>query len=315
MRALTRTVVLAVTGPLLLVGLSSAAGASAATASAKATHAKGSPAWCKNHPKSTLAACHKTTGGGGGSGGSSPTITVKVSPNTTADPLVETGMSEIHAVVEVKTSPSFADDTVNIASSQLAAVCGGAILFGSLQPNVNFSADSVQVALDADGNATVSLYAIDCAPGPSLIEADLTVAPFLTALTTLNALPPVVTPAGVSGSPANEVESGNSQKSGDSLVYAVFYVETDPVYAEQSVEIDSPQLLNRCIRGITWISNGGSFNGATATATLDNDGNAVFAFSGESCAAGPSAVIADVLAGVHSTYVTTYAIAAPVPTI
>jgi hypothetical protein len=48
---------------------------------------------------------------------------------------------------------------------------------------------------------------------------------------------------------------------------------------------------------------------------LDNDGNATFAFSGESCAAGPSAVIADVLAGIHSTYVTTYTIAAPAPTI
>ena len=308
MRVLTRVVALVTLGGVFLFGLSSAAGASA-----KANNVKGSPAWCKNHPTSKLASCQKSTGGG--TGGPPPTITVKVSPKAAPTALVETGLSEIRAVVEVETSPSFANDIVNIGSSQLAATCGGAILFGSLQPAANYFASTVQIALDDDGNATVSLYGLVCAPGTSIIEADLTVAPFLTALTTLNALPPVVTPAGVFGSPANEVETGNSPSSGDSLVYSVFYVETDPVYAEQTVEIDSPQLLDRCIRGITWLSNGGSFSGATATATLDNDGNATFAFSGESCAAGPSAVIADVLAGIHSTYVTTYTIAAPAPTI
>ncbi len=140
-------------------------------------------------------------------------------------------------------------------------------------------------------------------------------APFLTALGTVNAQPPAVTPAGVFGYPAAEVETGNSPASGNSDVSSVFYVETDPVYAEQSVEIESTQLLSRCLGGITWISNGGSFNGSTATATLDNDGNAVFVFSGASCAAGDSSVIADVLAGIHSTYTTTYSIHAPVPTI
>jgi hypothetical protein len=280
-------------------------------ASAKAKNPKGSPAWCHNHPKSKLAACKKSGGGGGTGGPNPPAITVAVSPN----PLVETGQSEIRAVVEVETSPSFSDDVVNIDSSQLAAACGGAILFGSQQPGAVYGPDSVQVFLDADGNATVSLYAIDCAPGPSVIEADLTVAPFLTALTTLNALPPAVTPVGVTGFPPNEVETGNTPISGDSFVYSVFYVEVDPVYAEQTVEITSPQLTGRCLRGSTWVSNNGSFAGPTATAIVDDDGNAVFAFSGESCAAGPSAVIADVLAGTHPTYTTTYSIQAPAPTI
>jgi hypothetical protein len=79
----------------------------------------------------------------------------------------------------------------------------------------------------------------------------------------------------VVGSPANEVETGNRPKSGNSDVFAVFYVEINP---------GSTQLF-RLLRGITWISNGGSFN--TATAAFDNDGNAVFAFSGSGCAAGP----------------------------
>jgi hypothetical protein len=142
------------------------------------------------------------------------------------------------------------------------------------------------------------------------------VAPFFSAIGAVDAVAPAVTPAGVSGTPANEVETGNSPESGNSDVYAVFYVETDPVYAEQTVELASTQLSSRCLSGSTWVSNGGSFPGtAEATATLDNDGNAVFAFTGAGCAAGPSVVIADVLAGIHSTYVTTFTIAAPAPTI
>jgi hypothetical protein len=102
----------------------------------------------------------------------------------------------------------------------------------------------------------------------------------------------------------------------ESDVYTVFYVETDPVYAEQTVEIDSAQLADRCAPGTaTWISNDGSFTGSTATAVLDDDGNATFAFTGSSCAAGNSDVIADVLAGTHTTYTTTYTILPPQPTI
>ena len=47
------------------------------------------------------------------------TIAVTVSPN----PLVETGQSEVHGVVQVEACPSFAGDLVNIDSSQLNASC------------------------------------------------------------------------------------------------------------------------------------------------------------------------------------------------
>ncbi len=552
--------------------------------------------------------CHKTHsckngGAGGGSGGPSPSISVTADPN----PLVETGASEVRAVIEVETSPSLAGDIVHIDSSQLAASCGAPIVFGTLQPGAIHSPDSVQVALDDDGNVTVSVYGLDCAPGPDVIEADLIVAPFWTAVTTLNVLAPNVTPAGVTGEPANEVEtndaggvstvydsttpgpgtttgnitsvgfqatqaselgnqitfstpgstlhsvvvtmssfaclnetspgwyppgsggecdtptftSGAAYNAGgaceytapycagdtfaepitlniynvgpsnsvgslltsvtqtfnipyrpptddtnctkshqgdwfdpvdgschtglannitfnvpaivlpanviwsvtydtsqygpspygtlpcestlqgcpydslnvgvndingpsvgsdplpgtiywntatladycvppvsssfrsdtfgpnpdscwsdgtnptppynpyyvpavqfnasvagsDSDVYTVFTVETDPVYAEQTVEIDSVQLADRCGQGVTWTSNLGKFTGTTATATIDDDGNATFAFTGASCAAGDSAVIADVLAGSHPTYTSTYTILPPQPTI
>jgi hypothetical protein len=236
-------------------------------------------------------------------------LAVTVSPN----PLIETGQSEVHAVVQVEACPSFAGDIVNIDTSQLATSCA-TVSFGTLQPGIHPLTNSIQVVLDDDGNVTVSLTGFNCAPGSSVIEADLVAAPYLTAVTTLDALPPSPTTAGVVGYPANEVETGDTTASGTSDVYAVFYVETDPVYAETTVEISSAQLASRCLGGVTWTSNQGTFTGATATATLDDDGNAVFAFSGASCAAGTSTVIADVLAGTHLTYTSTYTIQPPMVT-
>jgi hypothetical protein len=303
MRAVTRVVTLVAVAGLCLGGLSG-------IAAAKAKNPVGSAKWCRNHPGSKLAACRKSTGGGGGSGGAPP-ITVTVTPG----PLVETGQSEVYAVVEVETSAAFSKDVVDIGSLQLADVCGGAVLFGSLQPTASYTADSVLVTLDADGNATVDVYGIDCAPGRSTIEADLTVAPYSTATGTLDAQPPQMTTAGVSGSPGDEVETGNTPPSGDSDVYTVFTVETDPVYAEQPVELSSNQLLDRCGGGITWFTGAISSATASITGTLDDDGNASFIFTGISCAPGGSTVVADIDAGADTTYQTTYIIDAPVPTI
>ena len=96
-------------------------------------------------------------------------ISVAVSPN----PLVETGQSEVHAVVQVEACPVFAGDAVNIASPQLAASCArGRPPSAPCSPEPH-TTTSIQVVLDDDGNATVSLNGIDCAPGPSVIEADL----------------------------------------------------------------------------------------------------------------------------------------------
>jgi hypothetical protein len=236
-------------------------------------------------------------------------LSVTVSPN----PLVETGVSEVHAVVQVEACASFAGDTVNIVSQQLGLSCTS-ITFGSLQPGAVAGLNSIQVTLDNDGNVTVSLTGIDCAPGTSLVEADLVQSPYLTADTNLIIEPPSVTKPGVVGFPPNEVETGDTPASGTSDVYSVFYVETDPVYAETTVEITSPELFSRCLGGVTWTTNQGTFHGATATATLDNDGNAVFAFTGASCASGTSTVTADVLSGGHTTYTSNYTVLPPMVT-
>jgi len=264
--------------------------------------------------KTPAKGCHKTHSckSGGGSGtGTPPLITVQVDPN----PLVETGPSLVAAVIQVETSPSFAGDPVEIDSSQLTNSCGGIIGFLS---DTTAGLNNVTVTLDDDGNAAVVMNGTECAPGPSLVEADLVEAPYYTATTTLNVAPPNVTTAGVTGYPTTsgiittgEVETGDTPASGDSDVYGVFYVETDPVYAELPVEISSTQLQDRCLGGYTWTT----FQGGTNTSTLDNDGNAVFVFLGSSCGAGPSQVVADVDAGTHPTYMTTFTIVAPTPTI
>jgi len=313
-----KVITLVVVGSMPLLGLSAVASAKAAVGSAK---------WCAAHPvlAKTKPACSTSTGKG--TGGDPPTITVQIDPN----PLVETYQSDIVSVVQVETSASFAGDAVTVSSSQLSASCPGGTTFFSIALGATSGADSGTVILDDDGNATLFMAGEDCAPGSDVVEADLDVAPYYTALGTLVAEPPVVTTAGVSGFPTysgvvttGEVETGDTAASGNSDVYAVFYVETDPVYAEQPVEISSNELESRCGQGwvLGTLSNPGAAVsepagtvGPPAVGFLDDDGNAVFAFAGESCAAGPSDVIADVMAGTHTTYTTVFNIVAPAPTI
>jgi hypothetical protein len=319
-------------------------------ASAKTTKAAKAAAQCVKHPNK--AKCMNSGSGGsasgggtGGTGGAPPPaqITVNVQPNS----LVETGQSEIHAVIQVETLANFAGDPVNIDSSQLDASCLGGITFESIAEatfstapfvlNPVTSKHEISVILDDDGNATVVVDGTDCAPGTDVIEADLEVAPFYTALDTLTVAPPAVTPVGLTAYPtmsgiSQEVETGDTATSGDSDIYAVFYVEENPVYAEQTVEIDSAQLEGRCIEGWRWepgnalgvgigagysgpISGKGVNTGTHPSTILDDDGNAVFVFKGVSCASGPSVVIADVLAGTGDTFTTTFTVDPPAITI
>jgi hypothetical protein len=279
--------------------------------------------------------CHKHhtcksggTSGSGGTGGPTAPITIQADPN----PVVEVSQSNMNAVIQVETSPSFAGDQVVISSSQLIGSCSDlffnsaqAVPGGTSEGNIFYTTNTpITVTLDDDGNATVEANGYACAPGSDIIEADLAVAPYYTAVGTLTVSPPVVTTTGVSAYPATsgtatggEVETGDTTSSGESDVYAVFYVETDPVYAEQPVQINDNQLVDSCGGGFDWFD---SFTEITDSqtapeTTLDDDGNAVFVFVGSSCAATTSDVVADVLAGSHPTYVTSFTVLPPQPTI
>ncbi|HVC69915.1 MAG TPA: hypothetical protein VNC61_06575 [Acidimicrobiales bacterium] len=319
----TKLLVLSLMVATPLVGLSGSASAVK----------KGSAGWCAAHPAKAkkLAACSAGAAGGGAGGAGSAPITIQIDPS----PVVETSSSAFAVVVQVEASPSFAGDLVDLSSSQLDASCA---IDGFARPrfNVSFNIQPsplvIALILDDEGNATTSLFGENCAPGTDVIEADMTVAPFDTALGTLTLDPPNVTPPGLFAYPTSsgtvttgEVATGDTANSGDSDVYAVFTVETDPVYAEQPVEIEGAQLESRCLVGYLWGTfppNGvgfESFPGGTIRSpfpsTLDDDGNATFVFVGRSCAAGTSEVIADVEAGTHPTYVTTFTIDPPAPTI
>ena len=138
----------------------------------------------------------------------------------------------------------------------------------------------------------------------------------LTALTELDATPPNVTTPGLTAYPNPEVETGDGTLTG-SNVYAVFYFEDNPVYAETNVEIASSELQDRCLGGFEWTSGNGGGTSTTSgvTTTLDDDGNAVFIFEGISCAAGPSTVIGTLLGGTHDSFPLTYTISPPTPTV
>jgi hypothetical protein len=245
--------------------------------------------------------------------------------------MVETSTSTVAVVVQIEADPAFAGDVVDVSSSQLDASCLADVGFNAT-PLLLIAANPhplvVPLVLDDDGNATVALAGEDCAPGSDLIEASLMVAPFVTALADLTVSPPAVTPPGLSSVPthsgavAGEVETGDTAASGDSDIAAVFTVETDPVYAEQPVEISWNQLESRCLAsegfgtttplGILFsLAAPGGVIIPPVSEPLDDDGNATFLFFGSSCAAGSSEVIADVLAGTHPTYTTTFTIAAP----
>jgi hypothetical protein len=172
------------------------------------------------------------------------------------------------------------------------------------------------VVLDNDGNATVWVLGENCAPGPNLIEADLNAAPYTTATATLTALPPAPTPEpSITATPNPEVETGDGGPADpESQIYVTFLIEENPVYAEQTVDVEATQLFNRCGVSAVWYVGNTRIPTATVAVTLDNDGNAVVNFFGVSCAAGESTVTADLTVGTHDTFSTIFTISPPAVT-
>jgi hypothetical protein len=224
----------------------------------------------------------------------------------------------LNDVIQVEMNPMYNGETVDISSPDLQGSCSS-VSFETLQggspSSPTVSANSIPVVVDADGNVTVVVDGVECLPGLDAIDAEIPGATPITATTNLVVDPPQMTfPSQVAGYPQNEVESGNTLASGDSDVYAVFSVETRPGSAEKTVTISSAQLLKQCGQGSRWESNaaGSPFiNSRTATATIDDNGNATFVFKGASCAAGAWRVTVKVG---HHTYRTKYYIDPPAVT-
>jgi hypothetical protein len=236
-----------------------------------------------------------------------------------SNPSGEIGKSVEAAVIQVHANPSLAQLPITINASKLAASCRGNFSLDTVQAGTPDSlvtaAKEIDVALDNDGNVTVVASGENCAPGRRKIEAALDVEPFYTATTSLKVRSPIVRQPGLIGEPqtngsTGEIETGDSESSGFSDVYALFYVETNAAYANQPAEVDFSQLAASCSGGWLVAPVTGKVSATNAnidpeiTSNLDGNGNAAFLFVGARCTATTSNVTADVEAGTDPTYST-----------
>ena len=225
----------------------------------------------------------------------------------------------LSAVIQISTSAIYDGSRVVVSSPELQAACA-AVSFETLQGGTpaapTVGGGSLPVVVDADGNVTVVVDGIGCIPGRYTVLSAIP-AFGVNASTVISVNPPQITfPYRFAGYPANEVETGNTTASGHSDVYTVFIISTSPAYAEDTATISAASLANHCKAGTRWESNGtGSpfVNSATATATIDNDGNASFVFKGASCAGGKNKVTLTVATGGkrNPKYSTSYVIVPP----
>ncbi len=146
-------------------------------------------------------------------------------------------------VVEVECNP-FTYGTgskVTITASQLYSRCNGEVTWYVPNPFRQESGRSIELTLDADGNATVALIAgPKCQAGESLISAHMDEGPFETVTTSFTVLPPNDTPQGVTALPASQVEDSES-----SAVATILEAEF-PGAAEAKVRLASEELYRRC---------------------------------------------------------------------
>jgi hypothetical protein len=229
---------------------------------------------------------------------------------------VETGMgttaSSAADVVTVECHPVFAEKMVTITSDELYSRCADGLSWmgtpGNL-PTGTVTGPSVDTMLDNDGEATVVAFGgPSCAAGSSDISAHLDAPPFATVTTRYRIIAPQDTPRGVFALPSSQVED-----SVNSSAATIVYAEFNPVYSEQTVMFRSNELNDRCAGGVTWIVPGSpDQTGPTATATLDNNGNAwAIALAGPSCAAGTSQIEASLTSAPYNSRMTSFDILSP----
>jgi hypothetical protein len=172
-------------------------------------------------------------------------------------------------------------------------------LFGKILPRVAALAAGLTIAA---GLATPAMAASAAHPAPAALWTTTT--------------PTCV----IHASPASFVETGLGAEA--SSVAFVIVVECKPVYSEQKVEINAPQLNNACHDTLTWYSATGTEGTAPSTGSgesfdvvLDNDGNATaVVWGGPSCAATKDLITADLTVAPFTTVKTYVTIAPPVTT-
>src|SRR5450631_1871073 len=199
-------------------------------------------------------------------------------------------------VIEVECNPFLygTGSKVTVIASQLYSRCNSDIAWYIPNPYSETYGRSVELTLDADGNATVALIAgPKCQAGESLVSVHQDEGEFNSYTTSFTVLPPNDTPLGVRALPSHQVEDAES-----SAVATIIEVEI-PGAAEAPVRIASEELYRRCgiYPHLRWIGatqvmtgalgSGPEFNGMR----LDNNGNGfLIAIGDSSCAPGSSLI-------------------------
>jgi hypothetical protein len=146
-------------------------------------------------------------------------------------------------VIEVECNPFLygTGSKVTVIASQLYSRCNGDITWYIPNPYDTTDGRSVELTLDADGNATVALIAgPKCQAGESLVSVHQDEGEFNSYTTSFTVLPPNDTPLGVTAMPSHQVEDAES-----SAVATI--IETEfPGSAESYVRVGSEELYRRC---------------------------------------------------------------------
>jgi hypothetical protein len=223
-------------------------------------------------------------------------------------------------IIEVECNPFLygTGSKVTVIASQLYSRCNGDINWYVPNPYSETYGRSVELTLDADGNATVALIAgPKCQAGESLVSVHQDEGEYNSYVTSFTVLPPNDTALGVTAMPSHQVEDAAS-----SAVATIIQVEI-PGAAEAAVRIASEELYRRC--GVSphlrWvgatqetvgtIGSGPEFNGMR----LDNNGNGfVIAIGDASCVPGSSLIEADMEEKPFATVTTNFLVESPKPT-
>jgi hypothetical protein len=230
-------------------------------------------------------------------------------------------------IVEIECNP-FRYGTgagVEVSASQLYERCAHHLRWygpgvvaesnGDAPSSDGVNARAVNVALDADGSATVTLLAgPGCFPGESLIGVHMLEKPFETFTATFTVLPPGPTPEGVFALPASQPEDART-----SSVATILEAEFHGA-GEEPVRFGASELYARCRFGprLRWVRMDGKVLSGTPEITginLDNAGNAfVIVLGSASCMEGTSLIEADLETSPFTTLTTTFTVLPPQPT-
>jgi len=220
-------------------------------------------------------------------------------------------------VIEIGCNPEEygTGSAISVVDSQLYSRCGEEVKWYVPNPyKVVDGTRSVELHLDADGNATVALIAgPKCQAGETLVTVHELEEPYESFDTGFTVLPPNPTAEGLTALPAAQIEDAES-----SGVATILEAEF-PGTSEDKVRFGSEELAARCRTApfIHWITEDGSETTETSEVNgleTDDDGNIfVLAIGDSSCYPGASLIEADLESKPFTTLTTGFTIVAPTP--